>query len=95
MVVDVRIKPGTESELVRSYGELIETARLQPGFIGHQLCQAIDDPERWFVVSEWETPEESTAWDSSEEHRRLLAPMRACFASANRTAFEVRAGVEA
>ncbi len=95
MVVDVRIKAGTESELLRSYGELIETARRQPGFVDHQLCQAIEDPERWFVLSEWETTEASTAWDRSDEHRLLLTPMRACFASANRTAFEVRAGVQA
>ncbi len=91
--VDVRIKPGTEDELVRSYGELIQAARSQAGFIEHQLCQSIEDPGRWMVISEWESIEASNAWDRSEEHGRLLAPMRACFAEASRSAFSVRGGV--
>ncbi len=37
--------------------------------------------------------EESAAWDRSEDHGRLLGPMRACFAQATRAAFEVRDGV--
>ena len=90
--VDVQIKPGTEDELVRSYGELIQAARSQEGFIEHRLCQAIDDPGRWMVISEWESIEASNAWDRSEEHAMLLAPMRACFAEASRTAFSVRGG---
>jgi heme-degrading monooxygenase HmoA len=91
--VDVRIKPGTEDELVRSYAELVQTARRQPGLIGHQLCQSVDDSERWMVISEWETLEASTAWDRSEDHMRLLGPMRACFAEAARGAFTVKGGV--
>lgn len=31
MVVDVRVKPGTQDELVPAYRELVETASLQPG----------------------------------------------------------------
>jgi heme-degrading monooxygenase HmoA len=93
--VDVRIKPGTEAELVRSYAELIQTARRQPGFIGHQLCQSVDDPDMWMVISEWDHLEASTAWDRSEEHMRLLGPMRACFAEAARGAFNVRNGISA
>jgi heme-degrading monooxygenase HmoA len=93
LVVDVRIKPGSRDELVRAYGALRERATRAPGFISHQLCEALDDPERWLVTSEWETLEASNAWDRSEDHARLLAPMRVCFASASRAALEVRAGV--
>ncbi len=93
MVVDVRVKPGSQDELKRAYAALRERAADEPGLIDHQLCQALDDPERWLVISEWETAEASTAWDRSEDHARLLAPMRACFAQANRAGFEVRDGV--
>jgi heme-degrading monooxygenase HmoA len=94
LVVDVRIKPGTRDDLVRAYGALRERAASAPGLISHQLCEASDDPERWLVTSEWETIEHSTAWDRSDDHRRLLAPMRQCFAQASRAAFEVRHGAD-
>jgi heme-degrading monooxygenase HmoA len=90
LVVDVRIKDGTESELRAAYVQLVARAAQQPGLIGHQLCQAHDAPDHWMVISEWETLEQSSTWDRSEDHARLLGPMRACFAHATRTALEVR-----
>lgn len=93
MIVDVRIKPGSQDELTVAYAALRERAESQPGLISHQLCEAVDDPERWLVISEWESVETSTAWDRSDDHARLLAPMRACFAQASRAGFDVRDGV--
>jgi heme-degrading monooxygenase HmoA len=93
VVVDVRIKPDSEEALQGAYAALVQQAREQPGLIGHQLCQSMEDPERWLVLSEWETIEASDAWDRSEVHARLLAPMRACFAQAQRTKLDVRDGV--
>jgi heme-degrading monooxygenase HmoA len=90
LVVDVRIKDETEAELRAAYVQLVARAAQEPGLIGHQLCQALDAPDRWMVISEWETSEQSDMWDRSEDHRRLLGPMRACFAQATRTALEVR-----
>jgi len=94
MVVDVRVKPGAREELVRTYHDLAQVASRQPGLIEHQLCESLDDPDRWLVVSEWETIEASTSWDRSDDHRRLLAPMRACFEQASRSAFEIRDGID-
>jgi heme oxygenase (mycobilin-producing) len=93
LVVDVRVKDGTEDALRRAYAELAARAAEEPGLIAHQLCQSRDEPDRWLVISEWQSVEESAAWDRSEDHRRLLAPMRACFAQAARAAFDVRDGV--
>jgi heme-degrading monooxygenase HmoA len=92
LIVDVRIKPGSEDELRSAYAALVERAAEQPGLIGHQLCQSIDEADRWLVVSEWESLDASDAWDRSEEHGRLLAPLRACFAQAQRTRLDVRDG---
>ena len=93
LIVDVRIKAGTEEALTRAYAELVARAAQEGGLIAHQLCQSIDESDRWLVISEWRSLEESTAWDRSEDHARLLAPLRACFAQAARAAFEVRDGV--
>jgi heme-degrading monooxygenase HmoA len=92
LVVDVRVKADAQEELAQAYAALVKRAADQQGLIAHQLCQALEDPERWLIISEWESIEASTAWDRSEEHGRLLAPMRACFAQASRAAFEVRDG---
>jgi heme-degrading monooxygenase HmoA len=92
MIVDVRVRPGTEEDLRRAYRALRERAEREPGLIGHQLCESADGDGRWLVISEWESMEASRSWDASEDHARLLAPMRACFAEATRSSFLVRDG---
>jgi heme-degrading monooxygenase HmoA len=96
LVVDVRIKPGSRDELLGAYAALRARVAQEPGLIGHQLCEtrdAGDEGERWLVISEWESVELSDGWDASEDHARLLAPLRACFAQASRSSFNVRDGV--
>lgn len=92
LVVDVRIKPGSREELLRAYAALRARVAREPGLIGHQLCESTDGGERWLVISEWDSLEASNAWDASEDHARLLAPLRACFAQASRASFDVRDG---
>jgi heme oxygenase (mycobilin-producing) len=94
-ILDVRVKPGCRDDLLRAYAALRERVEREPELVGHQLCESIDDPERWLVISEWTSLEASTAWDRSEEHGRLIGPMRACFAQAGSTKFHVRDGVRA
>jgi quinol monooxygenase YgiN len=93
LIVDVRIKPESRNELLSAYAALRARVAQEPGLISHQLCEAADDSERWLVISEWENIELSGRWDASEDHARLLAPMRACFAQASRSTFNVRDGV--
>jgi heme-degrading monooxygenase HmoA len=91
-ILDVRLKPGCRDDLTRAYAALRERVEQAPGLLSHQLCESIDDPERWLVISEWTSLEASTAWDRSDEHDRLTAPMRACFAQASSTKLHVRDG---
>src|SRR5580693_7398326 len=93
LVVDVLIKPESRDDLLGAYAALRRRVEQEPGLIGHQLCECSDDGERWLVISEWESLESSNAWDASDDHARLLAPMRACFAQASRSSFNVRDGV--
>ena len=92
-VLDVRVKPGSRDDLMRAYAALRARVEQEPGLLSHQLCEAIDDPERWLVISEWESLDASTGWDRSDEHRRLIGPMRACFDQASSTKFQVCDGV--
>jgi heme-degrading monooxygenase HmoA len=93
-VLEFQVSPGREEDVGRAYAALRE--RLEqgvPGLLGHQLCQNVDDPSRWIITSEWEDLESSTNWDRSEEHDKLVGPLRQCFASAGSTKFEVRDGL--
>ena len=91
-ILDVRIKPDAGDDLRRAYAALRERVEQQPGLLGHQLCESIDDPERWLVISEWESVEASEAWDRSDEHAALIGPMRACLTQASSTKLRVRDG---
>jgi len=88
-VLDVRVKPGCDDDLRRAYAALRGRVEGRRGLLEHQLCQSLDDPERWAVISEWASVEASEAWDRSDEHARLIGPMRACFAEARSTKFQV------
>ncbi len=92
-MLDVRVTPGAQQQLRAAYAALAERVRAQPGLISHALCQSVEDGERWLVIAEWESLEASDSWDQSDDHARLIAPMRACFASASRTRFDVRDGL--
>jgi heme oxygenase (mycobilin-producing) len=90
-VLQVRVKPGQEEQFLERYDAL--RARVAAGVDGHvvhRLCQAIDEPDRWLIFSEWETLEASQAWDRSEEHRALTMPMRECWDDAQRLGYTVR-----
>jgi heme-degrading monooxygenase HmoA len=93
-VLEIGVLPGFEEDLMRAYDAL--RARLErgvPGLLGHELCQSVDDPGRWILTSKWESLEASAAWDRSEEHDRLVRPLRECFERAASTKYLVRAGV--
>jgi heme-degrading monooxygenase HmoA len=90
-VLEVRVKPGFEDEFPRRYDAL--SARVAAGLDGHvrhQLCQANDDPQRWLILSEWETLEAAQEWERSDEHRELTLPLRECWEDARRAGYVVR-----
>ena len=93
-ILDVVVAHGREEDLKRAYAALRQ--RLEqgvPGLLGHQLTQNVDDPSRWIITSEWESIEDSTSWDRSEEHNRLVGPVRACFERASSTKYLVQDGL--
>ena len=55
-----------------------------------QVCQSPDDPDSWLITSEWETLDHFLEWESKEEHRDLVKPMRECFAEARSLKFDVQ-----
>jgi heme oxygenase (mycobilin-producing) len=93
-VLEFQVSPGREEDVKRAYSALRE--RLEqgvPGLLGHQLCQNVDDEQRFIITSEWEDLEASSSWDRSEEHDELVKPLRECFERAGSTKYLVRDGL--
>jgi heme-degrading monooxygenase HmoA len=90
-ILQVRVKDGHEEEFLRRYDALRErVAAGVDGHVVHQLCQGIDEPDRWLIASQWQSLEASQAWERSEEHRELTMPLRECWEEAQRAGYEVR-----
>lgn len=67
----------------------LDVAEGVDGHIVDQVCRSEDDPSQWLITSEWESLAHFRAWERSEGHRRLVAPMRACMTSAVSLKFDV------
>ena len=90
-ILEFQASPGREADVLHAYAAL--RARLEegvPGLLGHQLCQQVDDPDRWIITSEWQDLDSSASWDRSEEHDKLVSPLRQCFERAGSTKYQVR-----
>ena len=89
-VVRARVKDGLEDEFLRCYRALSDrVGRGLDGHVAHRLCRALDEPDRWLIVSEWETLEQSEAWDRSPEHRELTGAMRKSWSEVERSGYAV------
>lgn len=87
----LELKPGTSEEFLDAYESIRHVvAHGVKGHVVDQVCQAADDPDRWVITSEWETLDDFAAWEATEEHRELIAPMRRCFADARSLRYVIR-----
>lgn len=91
VVFVIRLKPGMEEEFLSAYEAIrYEVARGVPGHIVDQVCQAPDDADSWLITSEWESLDAFLAWERTEGHRELAAPLRECIAEARSYKYVVR-----
>lgn len=91
-IMDARVREGGVDDLRTAYSALRARVAEEPGLVSHQLCEVIDDPERWMVISEFENLEAAQRWNQSQDHARLTVAMRACFTSGQSITLELRDG---
>ena len=87
----VRVPKDREEDFLKRYAALAR--RIEeglPGHIVHELWQSADQPDRWAIVSHWESLEASRAWDQSAEHKALTLPLRECWVEAERSSYALR-----
>jgi len=61
-IVELHARRGKRSELIRVLGEIQIVRKDAPGFIGSELFEMIDDPEKLVEIVEWESREARQAW---------------------------------
>lgn len=89
--LEVRLASGREEEFLARYAAL--AARIEQGLSGHiahELWQHMEEPDRWAIVSRWQSLEAAQAWERSPEHKELTTPLRACWVGAERSAYALR-----
>lgn len=93
-VLDTRVRPATDSRLrvvllldvqdgaqqrfLEAYDQMRFQVSAVPGHLTDQLCQSTEDPSRWLITSEWESPEPFLDWIDSPEHREMVRPLSTC-----------------
>ncbi|MEV6180306.1 antibiotic biosynthesis monooxygenase family protein [Streptomyces sp. NPDC052016] len=76
VVFTVRVIEGGERGFLEMYDRIRKSVARTPGHIVERLGEPVDDSRQWVITSEWETPEHFFAWQQSEEHQALVAPLR-------------------
>ncbi|NWF29397.1 antibiotic biosynthesis monooxygenase [Streptomyces sp. PKU-EA00015] len=76
VVFAVRVIEGGEQGFLEMYEQMRRSVARTPGHIVERLGRPVDDSRQWVITSEWETPEHFFAWQQSDEHRALVAPLR-------------------
>lgn len=76
VVFTVRVIEGGEQGFLELYDRIRKSVAATPGHIVERLGEPVDDSRQWVITSEWETAEHFFAWQQSEEHRALVAPLR-------------------
>ncbi|MFF9769113.1 antibiotic biosynthesis monooxygenase family protein [Streptomyces sp. NPDC053086] len=76
VVFAVRVVEGGEQGFLDLYEQLRKSVAGTPGHIIERLGEPADDSRQWVITSEWESAEAFFAWQQSEEHQELVAPLR-------------------
>jgi len=84
ILIERKIKPGTEREFKRLMREVLSIAAHAHGFIGGETLQSVDDPTLHVTISQWKDMASWNSWINStdrkkkqEEYDKILAePMK-------------------
>ena len=70
VLIQRKIKPGTEGEFKRIMREVLSGAARVDGFISGETLRAVDDPTVHVTISQWKDLSSWNAWINSEERKK-------------------------
>ncbi len=70
IVIERKIKPGTEREFKRLMREVLSNAAHAHGFIGGETLQSVDDPNVHVTISQWKDIASWKSWINSADRKK-------------------------
>jgi heme-degrading monooxygenase HmoA len=61
-IVEMHARRGKRAELLKALENFHEHRKDVPGFVGYELYEMMDDPDKLIEIVEWETREARQAW---------------------------------
>jgi quinol monooxygenase YgiN len=82
-IIEMHARRGKRAELLKALEDLHEHRKDAPGFVGYELYEMMDDPDKLIEIVEWETREARQAWleqaTASGVLSRLVETLRKSF----------------
>ncbi|MFF4775724.1 antibiotic biosynthesis monooxygenase family protein [Microtetraspora fusca] len=76
VVLDIRVRPGSEAEFERAWLEVAEGIARHPANRGQRLLRDAEDDGAYYVFTDWTDESSFREFEVSPEHARNLARLR-------------------
>ncbi|GHO65447.1 hypothetical protein KSC_043390 [Ktedonobacter sp. SOSP1-52] len=76
VMVFANIIPGHNEAFEAAFEEVTRQVKGTAGHIRDELLHQADDPNRYILLSEWESRQAFLAWEDAPIHRQTTTPMR-------------------
>jgi heme-degrading monooxygenase HmoA len=70
------LRTADEVAVERGYHQISAALHGTPGLLRNELLRDLNDPQRFIVISEWESQEAFGTWERGSSHRGTTAPLR-------------------
>ena len=95
VMVFANIREGDEDKFIEAYKEVTSKVKGTQGHIRDELLRQDDMPNKFILLSEWESKERFLAWEDDEIHMNTTTPMRPYWAGrVERIIYEVAHRIE-
>lgn len=71
VLIEREIEPGSELQLHQLLVQLRAKAMQLKGYISGETLRALDDPNKFLVISTWSSLEEWKTWENNADRRKL------------------------
>lgn len=85
VLIEREIEPGHELQLHQLLLQLRAKAMQVKGYISGETLRALDDPNRFLVISTWGNLDEWKTWENNAERKRLQAEINRFLRSPDKT----------
>ena len=72
VLIEREVEPGQETKLQQILTQARSKAMRAKGYISGETLRALDNPNRFLVISNWNTVEDWKAWEKTPERAKLL-----------------------